>query len=318
MASESSDETQVSVSLPPELQRWVTGKATELDVEEEEVIVQFLAAYRATEEFEDEMEPEEFFDVEVAMDGVDIESEVRSVITSRLPSIAEAVEERLDTAGGDAEEVGEELSMQLDRLETDVDGKIQDVRERVIQVKREADAKAPTDHDHPEFDRLQQLGEELDGLEANLDALEAELRSEFASDEDLTMVIDRLESFSGVNSRLDEVEERLQTLAWVVSDLRDSHEALTSGTRAIDRLKKAAAQADIGRAVCENCQEPVEIGLLTEPKCPHCETTVSDVEPSSGFLGKPQLIVAKQLAAGNEVGDEQENVPDAAKRGDDA
>ena len=65
-----------------------------------------------------------------------------------------------DEVAPDAEDIPEVPAIveRLDALDADVaalsdavDEKIEDVRERVIQVKREADGKAPADHDHPEL-----------------------------------------------------------------------------------------------------------------------------------------------------------------------
>ena len=50
---------------------------------------------------------------------------------------------------------------------------------------------------------------------------------------------------------------------------------------------------------CQNCGEKVEIGLLTDPQCPHCGSTVSDVQPEGGIIRKKaSLVTAAQLEAG--------------------
>jgi len=83
----------------------------------------------------------------------------------------------------------------------------------------------------------------------------------------------------------------------VVSDLREAHES-QGGMEAVDRIKRAAAKNDIDRANCENCNSGVAVALLTEPECPHCEATVTNVEAASGFFGKPRLLTASQLESG--------------------
>ena len=72
------------------------------------------------------------------------------------------------------------------------------------------------------------------------------------------------------------------------------------GLDAVERVKRAAAKADVDRARCENCDNGVDIALLTDPHCPHCEATVADVEGASGFFSKPKLLVASQLESGEE------------------
>ena len=71
--------------------------------------------------------------------------------------------------------------------------------------------------------------------------------------------------------------------------------------KAVDRIKRAAAQEGVETASCESCGESVNLGLLTAPECPHCEATVSDVRPTGGiFRKKARLVAAAQLESGDE------------------
>jgi chromosome segregation ATPase len=293
MASESSEERVVSARLPSALDEWLDAKAAELDVDRETVVVQLLSSYRAAADLDG--------------DGAglwDVESEVRDVIAERLPDIASAVGEQVDT-GEDVTAVETRLESDIDRVERDFDEKIQDVRERVVQVKREADEKAPAGHSHPELEELSTALEDLDG---RLDDIQGRLDDSGSDRERLEVRVSDLED---ALDRLDEVEDRLRTVAWVVSDLRDAVDDGLEGNRAVDSLKQSAAKADVDRAVCDHCDQPVDIALLSEPRCPHCETAVNDVELPGGLFGKPRLTVAKQL----EVGDgDDPDVPDAALR----
>ena len=304
MASESSDDAAMSVSLPADVEAWLDRKAADLGLDREAVVVQLLASYRAAEEFGDE-------DVAGAL-GTDVEDEVRDVIAERLPDIADAVAERVD-AGGDVEAVEEGLSAEIDRVESEFTDKVQDVRDRVVQVKREADDKADGDHTHPEFGELATLSTAVDDLESSLSALESRVDEATAAADDAEERVadldDRVSEVERATDRLEEVEERLRTVAWVVSDLREAEQARSTGTDAIDRLKATAAELDVDRAVCENCSQAVDIALLHEPKCPHCDATVSDVALPGGLFGKPKLTVARKLEAGDE---DRSNVPDAA------
>jgi len=306
MASESSDDTGVSVTLPADVEAWLDRKAADLGVDREAVVVQLLASYRAAEEFGDG-------DVAGALNA-GVEDEVRDVIAERLPDIADAVAERVDGGGEDLDAVEEGLSAEIDRVESEFTDKIEDVRNRVIQVKREADDKADGDHTHPEFGELATLSTAVDDLESSLSALESRVdeAAEAADDAErrVDALDDRVSEIERATDRLDEVEERLQTVAWVVSDLREAEQARSTGTDAIDRLKATAAELDVDRAVCEHCSQAVDIALLHEPKCPHCDATVSDVTLPSGLFGKPKLTVARKLEAGDES--ERSNVPDAA------
>jgi len=307
MASESSDDVGVSLSLPPDVAAWLDRKAADLDVDQEDVVVQLLASYRAAEEFDDD-------DVSATL-GTDVESEVRDIVAERLPDIAAAVADRIDT--GDTAEVEERLTTELDRVESEFTDKIQDVRERVVQVKQETDGKADADHTHPEFGELATLSTAVDDLEASLGAIESRVANNAETVADVGERTDdihaQIAELDDATERLAELEERLQTVAWVVSDLREAEQARSSGTSPIDRLKATAAELDIDRAVCGNCSEAVDIALLHEPRCPHCDAAVSDVTLPTGIFGKPKLTVAQQLESGSET--DRSNVPDAADTG---
>ena len=294
MASESSNE--VTVALPSALEEWLDAKAADLGVEREAVVVQLLSSYRAAAQLEDG----EF----AALFDDDVESEIRDVIADRLPDIVEAVSEEVDTAE-DIEAVENRLASDVDRVEREFDAKIQDVRERVIQVRKEADAKAPAKHAHPE---IEELSAELAGFEDRLASVESRLDD---TQQEADGVAERVAELEAATDRLDELEERLQTVAWVVSDLKEELDAGTNSRRAAEQLKQAAAEADVDRAVCDSCEQPVDIALLSEARCPHCEVAVNDVALPGGLFGKPRLTAVKQLEAGD---DGDSDVPDAARR----
>ncbi|WP_435194935.1 hypothetical protein [Natronomonas sp. EA1] len=157
-------------------------------------------------------------------------------------------------------------------IEADTENKLDDVRRRVLQVKEEAESRAPADHDHEEF-------AQLDDLERSV----AEFREEFEDFRDTVVAHD---------DRLDDTEEamadldgKLTRVAHAVVQLRSS--GSEDGT--LDRLKHEAAIEGVDQANCGACGESVNIALLTEPACPHCDTQVRGVEPASGFFGKPRL-----------------------------
>lgn len=276
MASESTDERTMSVSLPAELSEWLDQQADALDVDRETILVQLLATYRMTADGD---VPEDI-DI-IAGDVID------QAVEDRLDTVLESVlTERIGEA---TNSVQRQLSDRMEALEADYTENLEDVRQRVIQVKKETDAKAPADHDHPELAQVDDIEARLDGLHADV----AELREEFDD-----AVPEQAAEIAALDDRLGTIEDRLKTVAWVVSDLREAQES--GGLGAVERIKRAAAKANVERATCENCGESVAIGLLTDPKCPHCSATVSDVEPSSGWFGNPKLVTAAQLESGEE------------------
>jgi len=286
MASESTDSPEAAVRLPPELGEWLDEHAAELDVERDVLVARLLETYRTTAEPETDFEA----DFPAVVDRDRVESIVRAVL-----------DDRDLTAPDDATEA---VAERIDAIEDSFQAKLEDVRSRVVQVKREADAKADADHDHDAFDRLDVIEDRLDSLTADIAALSADVDSR-ATESTVAELADDVDghgdSLAAQADRLEDVEDKLQTVAWAISDLRDAQ--ANNETETVDRIKAAAARHDISRAVCESCGEGVEIALMTRAACPHCEAAVTTVEPSSGFFGKPRLVAATPIEGTVEDGD---------------
>ncbi len=283
MASESSEELTVSVELPAELIEWLDEEASTAGVDREAVVAQLLASYQTMTQLDGDIEDGNVtFDTDGVTEIVEatvaseVERRVESLLTDRLTEATNSVQKQLDT--------------RIDTVEEEFQEKLQDVRQRVIQVKKETDKKAPSDHTHRELEQLLELQEELESLQSEFD----QFRTEYEG-----TVPNQMERVNDHSDRLAEMQDRLQTVAWVVSDLREAQQS-SSGLEAVERIKRAAARADIERANCENCGEGVILSLMTDPHCPHCDATVTNVEPASGWFGKPQLTVASQLESGED------------------
>lgn len=112
-----------------------------------------------------------------------------------------------------------------------------DVRERVVQLKREIDAKAPADHDH------ETLTARLDGIEHDLESIRAETEDVRERSLDAgERIDDGFENYRELLERLLErtetIESRLDTLGTTVLAARErneSREQLASLTRTANR-----------------------------------------------------------------------------------
>lgn len=253
MAGEQAD------SLPPELREWVDERAADLEVDRSDVLARAVTAYRHLAEGGDDL--------------------VEAAASESAEELAET-RERLD-----------ELDARVEDVETEFDDKIQDVRERVIQVKREADAKAAADHSHPDVAENAQRAERVAAQAAErTDELESTLTDGFDNFEEvLTYLTDAT----------DDVEGKVDTLASAVVDLRrrvSELESEASVDRAVAELRLDANQAGVRTAVCEDCGTTVDIALLNEPVCPECRATFDRVEPSRGFFGNATLRVGNRPA----------------------
>jgi hypothetical protein len=256
-----------SESFPDELREWVERKASERDATPEEILGRAVAIYRyldAADDDEGDVDPVERLD---------------------------ALDDRVAA-----------LDDRVAAVEDDLDAKITDVRERVIQVKREADAKAPADHDHPD------LNERVD--EAGRTATAADERVEILADR-----VDRgFENYEEVLEYLtdvtDDLDAKTRTLAGAVIDLRSELQRLTAAEhdrRAVDDLRTAANRHGDRTASCGDCGSTVDVALLSRAACPHCEASYVDFEPSTGFFGSATLVTGDRPAL---AGGTDESVPE--------
>ena len=183
---------------------------------------------------------------------------------------------------------------------------VEDVRSRVIQVKREADAKAPADHDHDEYvtdGDLEDIRSELSATREGVDALEATVDAGFENFEE---ILDHLITES------EELEERSAILAREIVDLREKRRIVAERERRraeVERLKLAANRLGIRKATCEECGSSVDVALLTEPACPDCASAFADVQKKSSIFGSHKLVTGQPPALEGRVVDAVEDGP---------
>ena len=266
MASDDVGEAPVSTTVEEPLQEWLDQMAAQLGVSRAELLRQLLVSYRSVTEDES---------LEGILNG---------------------------TASGDGP-APEELDTRLDEVEGQVQHKIDDVRERIVQIKRETDEKAQADHDHAE------LRKQAENAAGNLAQLRAEVGSIQESLAEVREDVDAgFENYEEVLSYLtdatDDIEEKLTVLAGAVVDLRTrtaTVAARESARHAADDLMRRANALGIQTARCEECSLRVDLALLSRPECPHCASTFSDVEEGGWF--RPATLVVGDVPAleGGEV-----------------
>jgi len=183
------------------------------------------------------------------------------------------------------------LRADLDALEADLDELIEDVRDRVIQVKRETDAKAAADHDHEALEsRLETLQGDLDAVSERVEDLEGQIDGGFENFEEI---------LSHLVDRTDDVADDVATLGGALVTLKETLETVTAREQArarADRLKKTAAQRGVRTAKCDDCGSKIDLALLTDASCPTCDATFQDLDPDPGFFGRSVLETGSRPA----------------------
>ncbi|MEE6209437.1 hypothetical protein U3A55_04580 [Salarchaeum sp. III] len=248
-------ETTGEVSVSGGAAKWLEARAAESDLDSDTFLMRLVAAFRTVEE----------------------SGEVSFATQSDLDS----VESTLDDLSGDVDSLEENL----DELRTETEDDIEDVRERVVQVAEALEGKADASHDHPE------LTERIDTAAETVQQLQEETRAVSEDVDDLReWATDGFENYEEVLEYLTETTEdldgKVDTLARVLVDVRRSTRALATAEEeraAAGALKHMANEQGVREAVCEECENAVDIALLTDATCPFCQSTFSGVESSRRF-----------------------------------
>jgi negative regulator of replication initiation len=256
MAAGKTDEGSVTVELSSELDEWLDKQSNSQGESRETIVRQLLAAHR----------------------------------TATDPDNQDSLGSMLDIEGM----VEDALKDQLKPIEQDFQNKISDVRERFLQTKRKIDQKAPADHEAfqtvNELEiRLEELSSTVENIQEQIE--EGELGKESLSDSDLESLETELSRF---DTRMEDAEDKLNRVAWVIKDIRESQlgkdrEDLQQQT--VNSIKRTAAEAGISSAPCNGCDTSVDIGLLTEPLCPHCDMRLGDLRETDGMLRTKRVLV---------------------------
>ncbi|MFB6113907.1 MAG: hypothetical protein ABEJ58_07375 [Halodesulfurarchaeum sp.] len=229
----------------------------------------------------------------------------------RVLAAFRSAESSVESTGSDAEGDRSSVESRVEELEADVNEMIEDVRNRVVQVKRETDEKAPADHDHETLETA------IDDIREDLDALDSTIQ-------DLQTTVDRgFDNFEEILEYLiaqsEETTDHVETLGTAVLDLRKRVSTVATREQrraAADRLKEAAARRGVRRAKCDACGTTIDLGLLTRPSCPTCDATFQELDPNPGFFGTSVLLTGDRpaLEGSSEApsADQIETVVDAA------
>ena len=212
-------------------------------------------------------------------------AELRAVVNS-LGETTDQLETAVDS-----------LSTEVETLETEVDEDVEDLRERLVRLYRDAEQKAEADHTHPD------LAERLDEVDANaravadrLDGLEDRVES---IDDTVAGIEDRLDALAAAD---DDAADKLSRVASAVVRTQRRLRAI-EGERAADRLDDildAANRHGVQTADCDGCGHTVRLSLLSSAECPHCESRFAGLDPADRFYRRSRLTVDDRPALSGE------------------
>lgn len=246
------------VSVSGGAAKWLAARAAESDLEPDEFVTRLLAAFRTIEE----------------------SGEVSFATQSDLANL----QADLDAVRSD-----------LDERDAPSAEDVAELEERVREVADALEDTAAADHDHLEFEavgeRSEATAEALEALEEEVESLEEEVQ---AMDEEVAdlreWAEEGFENYEEVleylTDRADDVDEKIGTLARVLVDVRQSVQALAAVAEdraAAAALKHMANEQGVREAACGECENSLDVALLTDATCPFCGSTFSAVESSRRF-----------------------------------
>jgi predicted transcriptional regulator len=312
MASE--EHIDVSIRLPPDLGEWLDEQAAEMNRSREDIVREIVAAYQSMTESDASEDVLTLADLEEYVHGDDLEDYVQ---TDDLEDYVQTddLEDYVQTDDLEDYVQTDDLTDELDEQNETFTDLLDDVRRRVVQVKREADAKAHAEHEHVALEeRLEAMEDDVTSLSEAVGRVEEDLDAGFENFEDVLEYL---------TETTDELERKTGTLARVLVDVRtevkrlSAQEARRAETEAI---QLAANREGVEQATCEECGSPVDVSLLSAPECPHCASTFNDVEKRSGLFSSNRLVTGDPpaLPEGHDDDMEADLAADLADHAEDA
>lgn len=249
---------------------------------------------------------EEWLSRQAERSGVEREE----VLVGLLGAFREATEE----GNSDVEalvdgRVGPLVDQRLRQFDEDLERKLDDIRHRVVQLKKEVDGKVAEDRFESLAEQVDELGEQVRELDEALWGLDTETLSDHEDrlDELEASLQTRTETAVKLDDRLDDVESKLTRVARVVVALRKEREESsgagtdrtetdgvpelrTSPDETLLEIKRQAAREGITSAACGACGETVELSVLPESACPHCGAAFGGLDGRGGMFSSPRLV----------------------------
>lgn len=252
------------------------------------------------------------------LDDLTNEIETLKTLISEVTELQRAID-----AGGDRErQTRDEQSASADRhidarnaetlitTITDLQQQVDDLSETVDNLAARQDS-----HIDQVSDDLQFVYSQLDEFDAGADSFATEAELEALSDEvdsqldDVRDAQDDIESY--VESEFDNIEDAMRHLLDITDDTESRLDALAesitedvellkddqSDREQLAQLRRDAMEQGIREAVCDNCDQGVDLAMLDTPHCPGCDRPLSGVSDSGWNPFKSARLKTAPIAA---------------------
>lgn len=204
-------------------------------------------------------------ELEATLEAIDAEVDRLDAVLSEQTEDVSDIDARVDAQHHRLQSLGDTLSTLAEKLQG-LDNHVKTNRDRLEQVDSTIDEHA---------DHFQELQRSVSQHDADLEDAETVLRHLFGE--------------------VDTLDDRTEAMASMLRDL-EPVVAAHHEREQLDALQETAAELGVRTAECEACEESVDLGLLTEPACPHCGTPADGVSSQSGLLWSKSVLESGERA----------------------
>ncbi|WP_049984252.1 hypothetical protein [Halorubrum sp. BV1] len=222
-----------------------------------------------------------------------------------------------DPDAAEIEELRDSLQTQLDLVQT-----VAELRRQVSDLSLDVEHQRSrqdgfTDRITDEITRLNQRVEQLDAavddddLDRRLDAVEQTLTEFESAHAGLESAHDEFEAW--VDREFDEIEALFERLIDRTDDLddrlsdversTDTVEAMATARRGVAELRREAIDHGIDQGTCAHCESSVDLSMLTEPACPACDRSFTDLTPGRWWNPFSTATLHTEVATRDAVSD---------------
>lgn len=275
MGNDSADDHRIDAD-PSEFEEWLDQQAVAEGISKDELFQQLISSYWTVNEMS-ELLGETDKGESTAEPGVGDDSGSTRTDTSEADLVTEVEElrERVAVLEDELATESEHSTRVVGTVKVLID-RVDELESQLSEVESVSDA------------RTTELSEELDSVESSLTEEQAALRSRLDSEfSDLRVILEHLlAATDGLDDRIDELRRKHRS---EIGSIRTAVEELQTERALFEQITEDAAEIGTNTARCADCSRSIDLGLLSRPYCPGCETRLVGVKEGTkwGFLSDP-------------------------------
>ncbi|WP_435064835.1 hypothetical protein [Halobaculum sp. EA56] len=282
MADDSWDDRDLDPSADS-LEEWLADQAKREGVSEEELFQRLLSSYWTLNEVTQLLQSAD----EDNLFGGSSDRGPPSSNTQtgdKRSSSSHQRESESDVGSQSDEDFNERLGLLEAKLEAQIErGTELESQLRTVVDRIEAFETEIAEHESATLSELRQFNEELDAIESEVTDEQARIESRLDNEfEDLETILDHLlTTTDSLESQIDRIERQQRSKT---DALQSALEELQVDQLQLQRVMQDAAEIDTTTATCDNCEETIDLPLLTTPECYNCGRRLTGIEEETKWF----------------------------------